>query len=137
MGRKTAKSVKSIGRPLVVDAIVLQKLEEIFALGGTDQEACLYAGISPATLYNYQERTPAFIERKQALKETPVLKARRTVVESLETDVNSAWRYVERKDPELHPKQQVDVTSKGDKLGEPSEEIRRLTKELNDLHKQG
>lgn len=75
---------------------VLNKLEEVFALGGTDTEACLYADISPATLYNYQKEHPEFLERKEALKETPFLKARRTIVKSLEDPAN-AFKYMERK----------------------------------------
>ncbi len=123
-----------VGRPTVMDQNTLNKLEEIFALGGTDKEACLFAGISHQTLYNYQEKNPEFVERKEALKATPVLKARRTVVESLEKDVNSAWRMVERKDPDLHPKQQIDHTTKGDKI-ENTDAVRELTQKLNDIYR--
>lgn len=75
---------------------VLQKLEEIFLIGGTDTEACLYADISPATLYNYQKEHPEFLERKDSLKETPFLKARRTIIKSLD-DPNHAFKFMERK----------------------------------------
>lgn len=85
-----------VGRPTVMTPDVLNKLEEIFALGGTDTEACLYADISPGTLYKYQKEHPEFIERKEALKETPFLKARRTIVNSLD-DANNAFKYMERK----------------------------------------
>lgn len=84
------------GRPIVVTDDVLHKLEEVFALGGTDVEACFYANISPSTLYNYQKEYPEFLERKEALKEQPVLKARRTVVSSLD-DPNHAFKYLEKK----------------------------------------
>jgi hypothetical protein len=125
-----------VGRPPSIDAEALRKLEEVFALGGTDKEACLYAGISTTTLYKYQEEHPDFAERKAALKETPVLLARRTVVASLEKDVNSAWRMVERKDPDLNPKQVIDHTTKGEKL-ENSTVILALAEKLNDLHREG
>lgn len=85
-----------IGRPTLMTEETLNKLEEIFALGGTDKEACFYAGISHQTLYNYQKDNHEFVERKEALKETPILKARRTVVESLK-DPNHAFRYLEKK----------------------------------------
>jgi len=74
----------------------LNKLEEIFALGGTDTEACTYADISPRTLYKYQEENPDYIQRKESLKEKPFLKARRTIVNSL-SDPNHAFKYMERK----------------------------------------
>lgn len=113
---------------------VILKLEEVFALGGTDKEATFYAGISMSTLYKYQEENPDFVERKEALKESPVLLARRTVVASLKDDTNSAWRMVERKDPDLHPKQQIDHTTKGEKI-EASPLISDLANKLNDLHR--
>lgn len=111
-----------------MDKDTLNKLEEVFALGGTDKEACLYAGISHQTLYNYQEKNPNFVERKEALKETPLLKARRTIVNSLETDVNSAWRYTERKDKTLHPKQEIDITSDGEQIVFSHEQLLSIAK---------
>lgn len=103
-GRKTfdGKSIK----------VTLSKLEEVFALGGTDQEACLFAGISPASLYRYEDENPEFRERKQLLKMNPVLKARRTVVDNLD-DPKLAFKYLERRrseefssDPRLFEKDQ-------------------------------
>lgn len=85
-----------VGRPTIMTTDTVNKLEEIFALGGTDEESCFYAGISKQTLYNYQKEHPEFIDRKEALKETPILKARRTVVESLK-DPNMAFKFLERK----------------------------------------
>lgn len=84
------------GRPTVVDEVTLQKLEEAFSLGCTDLEACLFANISKSTLYNYQNEHPEFVERKEDLKEKPVLKARTAVVKSLD-DPNHAFKYLERK----------------------------------------
>ena len=75
---------------------VLKKLEEVFLLGGTDTEACLFASIAPKTLYNYQKENPEFLQRKEQLKETPFLKARKTIIESL-GDPNYAYKYMERK----------------------------------------
>jgi hypothetical protein len=74
----------------------LRKLEEVFALGGTDIEACLYADISKSTLYNYQQENPEFLERKEKLKERPFLKARQTIVKGLDDPANAKW-YMERK----------------------------------------
>jgi len=34
---------------------VIAKLEYVFPLGGNDKEACLYASVSPAALYEYQQ----------------------------------------------------------------------------------
>jgi hypothetical protein len=86
-----------VGRPTLLTPETIQKLEEAFALGCTDLEACLYAGISKSTLYNYQEKNPKFVERKEELKETPVLLARTTVINSLKKNPDMAMKYLERK----------------------------------------
>lgn len=101
----------------------IDKIEYVFAMGGTDIEACLYADISHQALYDYQEKHPEFTERKNKLKQTPLLRARTTIVKSLESDVNSAWKYAERKDPELKQKSEVDVTTGGEKVNSNIEEI--------------
>lgn len=94
--RKPKHLHKKNGRPPSVDAMVLKKLEEAFAYGATDLEASFYAGISAATLYNYQEKNPDFVERKEALKQQPVLLARQTVIQGLHDPANARW-YLERR----------------------------------------
>ena len=44
------------------------KLEEAFANGATDEQACFYANIHKTTLYEYQTRHPEFKDRKHGLK---------------------------------------------------------------------
>lgn len=72
-----------VGRPTIMTTETLRKLEEAFALGCTDLEACLYADISKTTLYDYQQAHPESVERKEELKEHPVLLARQTVIANL------------------------------------------------------
>lgn len=85
------------GRPTIVTDEVILKLEEAFALGCTDLEACFFAKISKSTLYNYQDKNPEFLERKEALKESPVLLARQSVIKEMQTDGNLALKFLERK----------------------------------------
>lgn len=85
------------GKPTKMTPETIAKLEEIFALGGTDTEATFYAGINLETLYAYQRKNPDYVKRKEALKETPVLKARRLVVNSLSTNLSAAQWYLEKK----------------------------------------
>ena len=84
------------GRPTDMTPETINKLEEVFAIGGTDKEACFYADISHQTLYNYQLKCPEFVERKEALKERPILKARQTIVKSLDNPNDARW-FLERK----------------------------------------
>jgi hypothetical protein len=86
-----------VGRPTVITEEVLRKLDEAFAMGCTDLEACLYADISKTALYDYQLEHPEFAERKELLKENPILLARRSVVEALAEDPDLSLRFLERK----------------------------------------
>lgn len=94
MARKNAKHPG--GRPTKMTEATLGKLEEAFAFGASDKEACFYADINPDTLYEYQKKYPKFTERKEALKQLPILKARKTIVDSLSDPKNAQW-YLERK----------------------------------------
>lgn len=93
---------------------VIAKLEEAFAWGCTDREACLWADIAEETLYSYQKKNPGFVKRKEALKETPVMLARKTVVKAISKgDRTVAMQYLERKKKdEFSTKQEQDVRVK-------------------------
>lgn len=86
-----------VGRPTVMTPETISKLEEVFALGGSDLEACFYAGISKDSLYRYQSDNPEFSERKEALKEQPILKARRSVLNGIDGDPELALKFLERR----------------------------------------
>lgn len=87
---------KKEGRPPKITNEVLQILEEAFSIGASDKEACLIAGIAPATLYSYQESYPDFTERKALLKDMPKYKARKTIDGNLHNPEVAKW-YLERK----------------------------------------
>lgn len=86
------------GRPTVMTNEVVAKLEQAFSLGCSDIEACLFAGISKQTLYDYQKIHPEFADRKEELKEKLVLKARTVIATALNNnDETTAKWYLERK----------------------------------------
>lgn len=86
------------GRPTVMTAEVIQKLEYGFAKSLTDAECCDYAGIAPATLYNYCNENPEFSEKKELLKQRPKITAKFNVAEAIEQgDVDLSKWYLERK----------------------------------------
>lgn len=104
------KETKPIGRPPKMTPEVLGKIEQAFGIGCTDIEACLFADISVDVLYDYQKKNPKFTKRKEALKETPVLQARTTVVNHLQEDAGSAKWYLERKrKAEFAPNQKIEA----------------------------
>lgn len=94
--RKKPEDKLPVGRPAIIDDRILQELIKAFAGGHTDEEACQIVGISPATLYNYQNRFPEFVEQKELLKLNPFIKARQTIVKSLSDPEYATW-FLERK----------------------------------------
>lgn len=101
------------GRPTVMTDEVLLKLEQAYAVGATDIEACFFAEISTKTLYVYQEKNPEFVQRKVALKSNLKFIAKNVLAESIRRDRNSGdakW-LLERRDPDYMPKQKQDHTS--------------------------
>jgi hypothetical protein len=84
-------------RPTIMTDDVIDKLEYAFSLGCSDNEACLHANISPATLYNHQEKNPEFLERKRLLKDSPIFIARQAVIRGMQKNPELALKFLERK----------------------------------------
>lgn len=87
------------GRPSVwEDGKTLQKMEEAFSWGCSDAEACLYAEIAPATLYNYCKKHPEFLERKEQLKRNPLLLARHSRNKGMKSDAKLSHDFLKYTD---------------------------------------
>lgn len=98
-GYKTREDGKlDTGRPTKLTPQTIDKLRTAFLMGCSDVEACLYADISKTALYNYQQRNPEFIDKKEQWKEQLTLKARTVIANALNNkDENTAKWYLERK----------------------------------------
>lgn len=109
--KKENKEKKPVGRPTVMTQDVVCKLEQAWSMGCSDLEACLFADICKQTLYDYQAKHPEFVDRKERLKESLVLKARTVIANSLNNkDENTAKWYLERKrKDEFSIKQEVNT----------------------------
>lgn len=92
----------------------LRKIEEVAALDGSVAEMACYADCHVDTIYAYMAENKDFSERIDKLRQRPVLKARQTVVQSL-NDPNNAFKYLEKK-RKLEFGNSVDVTSLGEKI---------------------
>jgi hypothetical protein len=96
--KKSSKLKKeNAGRPTKMTPECIRKLEEVFGIGGSDGEACFYAEISTNTLYEYIKVNPSFHDRKEQLKERPILKARQELIKGLQNNPELALKYLERK----------------------------------------
>lgn len=85
-----------VENPTKLDDATVQKLEEAFSMDCSVAEACLLANISRQTYFNWMASFPEMKERFDQLRQKPILKARMTVVHSLNNPDN-AFRYLERK----------------------------------------
>ena len=85
------------------------KLEEAFSLGSTVVTACFHAGIPKSTYYDWVKADQEFSDRMEALKETTVLKALKTINESLGDPKTARW-YLEKKHPDFKSKQSIEST---------------------------
>lgn len=101
-----------VGRPTVMTKATIQKLEDGFMKGLTDEQCCDYADISSSTLYNYCNEHPEFMEKKERLKNSPSVKAKINVVEAIESgDIELSKWWLERKNKaEFSTKQEIDAT---------------------------
>lgn len=93
---------------------VLNSLRQAFLIGATNAQAANLAGITEKTLYNYIDKHPEFLQQMEGWKADPILKAKKTIVDSLDEVKNAQW-YLERKAKKEYGAN-VDVTSDGDKL---------------------
>lgn len=85
-----------MGRPTKLTEETVRKLEEVFALDGTVEEACFYAEISRNTYYEWIKDNPNLNDRFEALRQRPFLKARQTIVKNLDNP-QYAFEYMKRK----------------------------------------
>lgn len=84
------------GRPTKMTEEVIRKIEEVAALDGSVKEMAHYAGVHHDTIYAYMAENKEFSDRIASLRERPVLKARQTIVKSLDNPQHAQW-YLQRK----------------------------------------
>lgn len=87
---------RKVGRPTKVTPQILARLEEQWMNGANDSQACFIAGITPQTLYTYQERNPEYLIKKEACKGNIALNAKHTIARHVKRDPELALKVVER-----------------------------------------
>ncbi len=100
-----------VGRPTKLTPETVTKLEEVFAIDGTVEEACFYAEISRNAYYEWIKANPALNDRFEALRQRPFLKARQTIVKALDNPHDAQWYLTRKKKVEFGDN--VDITSGG------------------------
>ena len=102
---KLPKTVCACGRPTKFTEEALDKLYAAYSIGADHKTAAHHAKISISTLHGWLQENSHLRDLVEGWRQRPTLRAYNKVFESLATDVNSAWRWLERKDPELAPTQ--------------------------------
>jgi len=119
------------GRPTKLTKEVVMKLEEVFAIDGTVEEACFYADISRNAYYEWIKNNPKLNDRFKALRNNPVLRARNRVMKGIDESYQNAMDYLKRK-KRLEFGDNMDLTNKGDKFESLNEELQnKIDKSLN------
>ena len=125
----------NIGRPTSMTPEVVMKLEQAFAIDASVEEACSYADISRNTFYVWLEKNPDYKDRINELRTKPVLKARQTVVKSLDTPASAQW-YLSRKAKKEFAERVENTGAEGkDLMPDNDPIIQELTDKLNELYK--
>ena len=125
-------AVNSRGKFTKLTDDIVKKLEEIFLLDGTVEEACFFAGISKQTLYNWFKDNPKMQERMDALRNEPFLKARRTIVKNLENP-QYAFEYMKRKKKDEFSERAELTGKEGKDLNPTTEELTKTNNLLNEF----
>lgn len=91
----------------------IQKLEESFKYWLTDEEACLECDVSTSSFYDYQAKHPEFKAKKEALKRTPNIAAKRNWLKEINGgnyQASKEWLERRAKD-EFSLKQEIDQSN--------------------------
>lgn len=82
--------------PNEINADAIKKLEEAFSFGASDMEACFYAGVLQSSFNEYLKQNPKFADRREILKQRPILVARQTVMKAIKENPEFAMKYLNR-----------------------------------------
>ena len=91
-------STRTRGRPTVFDQDTVHKLEQLFSLGCTTDEACRISGVSRSAYYKKIETDHDFMDKMERSKLYAIFLARQTIVREIQAgNVKVAMWFLERK----------------------------------------
>lgn len=90
------------------------KIKEAAAIGASAEEMAYFCNVSKQTIYNWFKGDPDLFDEIERLREKPVLKARQTIVKSLDNP-QVALEYLKRKKRKEFGDSQ-DITSGGEAI---------------------
>lgn len=89
-----------VGRPTKMDEETVVKLESIFKIGGTIEEACSYALINKTTYYTWLKEHDGFSTKMEAAQHYADVAAKNVVVAAItkDNDLNTAKWWLEKRE---------------------------------------
>lgn len=127
--------VQNVGRPPIeMTPEIIRKLEEIFHIDGTVEEACLSAGIWSTTYYKRIDQDPEFARKMAIAQQFPKLLARKTLIKSMRSPnekvaQKGAIQFLSRRDKRYSTKVEADSNIN---LGLLSDEDLKILEDLYD-----
>lgn len=119
---------------------VVKKLEQVYQLDCTVDEIAYYLDVSRQTIYNWKIDFPDIFDRLERLRQRPVVLARESVMKGVANDPKLALEYLKKKkSDEFMDKTNLDITTQGEKVGQPlseSDKKELLTKALETLKRE-
>lgn len=102
------------GRPTKLVPDTITKLESIFKIGGTIEEACSYAGIAPKTYHAWVKEDNGFVTKMTAAQHYADVAAKNVVVQAItkDKDLNTAKWWLEKRQFQPHNMTQINVEVK-------------------------
>ena len=97
MGKSITKS--TVGRPTKLNDDLVVKLESIFKIGGTVEEACSYALINKTTYYRWLEENKDFATKMNSAQHYADIVAKNVVVDAMikDKDLSTAKWWLEKR----------------------------------------
>lgn len=125
------KEKNPVWRPTKMSDEIVEKLEEIFKIDGTVEEACSYAGIDTKTYYNWLNSNEEFFHKMEDAKKVPFILARKALIRWMNSKDDrtalKAWvEYLWRRDKRYTAK-----TEDTHKIGSIDEEDKKLLDEFS------
>lgn len=113
-------TTNTIGRPTKMNEELTTKMESIFKIGGTIEEACSYAGISDETYRRWMNENKGFMAKMESARHYADIVAKNVVVDSMikDKDLGTAKWWLEKRQfrNEQQTNVQVNVLNKLDTL---------------------
>lgn len=134
--KKDPKEKKQAWRKTKIDETLIQKLEELFKIDATVQEACSQVWISTSTYYNRCESDPKFLDRMNKAKARLFIFAKKKHIQHMNSDderisSQATIEFLKRREPDRKDKQDISwsATIKNTLSEEDQELLEKIAKQ--------